>query len=255
MENNNSLEENQNEEIMSSEEKRRRIRLREIEDIKKQYIDYQLLRSKKLYIVPEYYVVWQAGRTNEDDSEQIGGEDSKDIIIGYLLKANNGGRIDYIFHYSNYGLLRAHQLDRLKKYNSFFNSFLYKRGFKNENAIYVNRGGVHPIFFEKIDAMQQRRAEIIAEANRTGKSIFEVATTNINDDFFMIEPNEENIAEVNRRYEGTTNEIQNKFAEEFNKGRRTRNRKDRTFKNKRINHASISIKDEQQTSTNEGIER
>ena len=74
--------------------------------------------------------------------------------------------------------------------------------------------------------MQQRKAEIIAEAKRKGKSIFEVATKNINDDFFMIEPNEENIAEINKRYEGTTREIQEKFAEEFNKGRRTRNRKE-----------------------------
>ena len=252
------------EESMSPEEKRRRTRIREIERIKKQYIDHLLLRSKKLSIVPEYYVVWQAGRSNEDNSdqsEQIEGENSKDIIIGYLLKANNGATIDYIFHYSNSGLLRARQLDRLKKYNSFFNSFLYKRGFKNENSIYISRGGVHPIFFEKIDAMQQRRAEIIAEAKRKNKSIFEVATKNINDDFFMIEPNEANIAEINRRYKGTTKEIQDKMAEDFSKDKKPKKGKDSIIENKTIHHESVSIKDDQQQQpttkepeTNEEIE-
>ena len=118
---NNQLSKRNNQELeesMSSEEKRKKIRLTEIETIKKQYIDQQLLKSKELSIVPEYYVVWQAGRSNDNNLDQIEGEDSKDIIIGYLLKANNGETIDYIFHYSNSGLLRARQLDRLKKYNS-----------------------------------------------------------------------------------------------------------------------------------------
>ena len=247
---NNQLSKRNNQELeesMSSEEKRKIIRLTEIERIKKQYIDHQLLRSKKLSIVPEYYVVWQAGRSNDNNSDQIEGEDSKDIIIGYLLKADNGANIDYIFHYSNSGLLRARKLDRLKKYNSFFNSFLYKRGFKNEKSIYISRGRVHPIFFEKIDAMQQRRAEIIAEAKRKKKSIFEVATKNINDDFFMIEPNEANIAEINKRYKGTTKEIQDKMAESFNKERKPKTSNDSIVENKTIiNHESVFIKDESQ---------
>lgn len=247
---NNQLSKRNNQELeesMSSEEKRKKIRLTEIETIKKQYIDQQLLKSKELSIVPEYYVVWQAGRSNDNNLDQIEGEDSKDIIIGYLLKANNGKTINYIFHYSNSGLLRARQLDRLKKYNSFFNSFLYKRGFKNEKEIYISRGRVHPIFFEKIDAMQQRRAEIIAEAKRQNKSIFEVATKNINDDFFMIEPNEANIAEINKRYKGTTKEIQDKMAESFNKERKPKTSNDSIVENKTIiNHESVFIKDESQ---------
>ena len=93
--------------------------------------------------------------------------------------------------------------------------------------------------------MQQRRPEIIAEAKRTNKSIFEVATKNINDDFFMIEPNEANIAEINRRYKGTTKEIQYKMAEDINKDRKPKTANDSIIENKTIHHASVEIKYEQ----------